>query len=221
MVDVLHYRSSARADLVHRPALREQFVARLKAFPVQSLSDRDGKLKRAAVALTLAADENSQSCFLLTRRASKLRAHAGQWALPGGRIDQGEDAIDAALRELQEEIGLMCNRAEVLGLLDDYETRSGYVITPVVVWSPDHALFRPNEDEVESLHHVPLAELEREDAPEIKPIPESERPILLMPIGQQHINTPTAGFLYQFREVCLHNRHTRIDGFDQPVFAWR
>lgn len=220
MVDVLVYRSAARADLLHGPKLREKFLANLQAFPVQARSD-GGKLKRAAVALTIAADDNGQSSFLLTRRASKMRAHAGQWALPGGRLDPGEDAVDAALRELQEEIGLNCRRTEVLGLLDDYETRSGYVITPVVVWSPDHALFRPNEDEVESLHHVPLAELERDDAPEIVAIPESDRPILLMPIGQQNINTPTAAFLYQFREVCLHGRHTRVDGYDQPVFAWR
>ncbi|MDF3072779.1 MAG: hypothetical protein K0S54_446 [Alphaproteobacteria bacterium] len=220
MVDILIYRSVARADLLHRPELRQQFAARLKQFPVVAREDR-GQLKRAAVALTLAADENGQSCFLLTRRASKLRAHGGQWALPGGRIDAGEDAAEAALRELHEEIGLICQRSEVLGLLDDYETRSGYVITPVVVWSPDHALFRPNEDEVESLHHVPLAELERDDAPEIMTIPESDRPILRMPIGQNDINTPTAAFLYQFREVCLHGRHTRVDGYDQPVFAWR
>lgn len=220
MVDVLVYRSAARADLLHGPKLREKFLANLKAFPVVA-REAGGKLKRAAVALTIAADDNGQSSFLLTRRASKMRAHAGQWALPGGRLDAGEDAVDAALRELHEEIGLNCRRTEVLGLLDDYETRSGYVITPVVVWSPDHALFRPNEDEVESLHHVPLAELERDDAPEIVAIPESDRPILLMPIGQQNINTPTAAFLYQFREVCLHGRHTRVDGYDQPVFAWR
>lgn len=220
MVDVLIYRSAARADLVHRPALREKFLANLKSFPVLA-REAGAKLKRAAVALTIAADENGQSSFLLTRRASKMRAHAGQWALPGGRLDPGEDAVDAALRELQEEIGLNCRRTEVLGLLDDYETRSGYVITPVVVWSPDHALFRPNEDEVESLHHVPLAELERDDAPEIMSIPESDRPILRMPIGQNDINTPTAAFLYQFREVCLHGRHTRVAEYDQPVFAWR
>ena len=220
MVDVLIYRSAARADLVHRPQLREKFLANLKSFPVLA-REAGAKLKRAAVALTIAADENGQSSFLLTRRASKMRAHAGQWALPGGRLDPGEDAVDAALRELQEEIGLNCRRTEVLGLLDDYETRSGYVITPVVVWSPDHALFRPNEDEVESLHHVPLAELERDDAPEIMSIPESDRPILRMPIGQNDINTPTAAFLYQFREVCLHGRHTRVAEYDQPVFAWR
>jgi 8-oxo-dGTP pyrophosphatase MutT (NUDIX family) len=220
MVDVLVYRSAARADLLHGPKLREKFLANLQAFPVQARDD-GGKLKRAAVALTIAADDNGQSSFLLTRRASKMRAHAGQWALPGGRFDPGEDAVDAALRELQEEIGLNCRRTEVLGLLDDYETRSGYVITPVVVWSPDHALFRPNEDEVESLHHVPLAELERDDAPEIMSIPESDRPILRMPIGQNDINTPTAAFLYQFREVCLHGRATRVAEYDQPVFAWR
>ena len=220
MLELLNYRSAARADLLHSPALRARLAANLAAFDVVARADQPG-LKRAAVALTLAAAENGQSAFLLTRRASGLRAHAGQWALPGGRTDPGETAVDAALRELHEEIGLNARFSDVLGALDDYPTRSGYLITPVVVWSPDHAAFRPNVDEVESLHHVPLAELERDDAPEIMSIPESDRPIIRMPIGDSNINAPTAAFLYQFREVCLRGRTVRVDAFDQPVFAWR
>ena len=219
MSESFTYRSPARADLLHSPELRTRFARRLQEFPV--VRRQDASLKRAAVAVTLAAAENGQSAFLLTRRASGLRAHAGQWALPGGRLDPGEDATEAALRELHEEIGLNASIVDVLGPLDDYATRSGYLITPIVVWSPDHAIFRPNVDEVESLHHVPLAELEREDAPEITAIPESDRPIIRMPIGDSGINAPTAAFLYQFREVCLHGRATRVDGYDQPVFAWR
>lgn len=220
MLELLNYRFPARADLVHSAALRQRFAANIAAFPVVRREDR-AELKRAAVALTLAADDNGQSSFLLTRRASGLRAHAGQWALPGGRLDPGETAVDAALRELHEEIGLHAGFADVMGALDDYPTRSGYLITPIVIWSPDHAAFRPNVDEVESLHHVPLAELEREDAPEVMAIPESDRPIIRMPIGDSSINAPTAAFLYQFREVALHGRNTRVDGYDQPVFAWR
>src|SRR5581483_11819763 len=70
---------------------------------------------------------------LLTRRASRLRAHAGQWALPGGRVDPGEEPVTAAFRELVEELDLRLDPSALLGVLDDYPTRSGYVITPFVL----------------------------------------------------------------------------------------
>jgi len=115
--------------------LRTQIGERLRAFPREAL--HDGALKRAAVAITVVPHEGphgSGAGFLLTRRAPRMNAHAGQWALPGGRVDKGEDAVTAALRELREEIALDLDPAEVLGMLDDYPTRSGYLITPVVVW---------------------------------------------------------------------------------------
>src|SRR5438105_12743718 len=106
--------------------------ARLAAFP--RLEASASGLVPAAVAVALLPNRNGVPCFLLTRRAARLRRHAGQWALPGGRFEDGESAATAALRELAEEVGLTPGADAVLGLLDDYGTRSGFVITPVVVW---------------------------------------------------------------------------------------
>jgi 8-oxo-dGTP pyrophosphatase MutT (NUDIX family) len=164
---------------------------------------------------------NTAPALLLTRRASALRAHAGQWALPGGRIDDGETPEEAARRELFEEVGLVLGEASVLGRLDDYATRSGYVITPVVVWAGAARDVVPNAAEVASIHRIPVRELLRDDAPLLNHVKGAEHPVLRMPIGERWIAAPTAAFLYQFREWCLLGRDTRVAHFDQPVFAWK
>ena len=218
--------------------LDERFLAqlrsRLQEFDVHALPT-DGR-RRAAVALTLVeegagADIPGLACstppwsvapaLLLTRRSAGMRAHAGQWALPGGRIDEGEDAEDAARRELQEEVGLGVGADAVLGRLDDYATRSGYVITPVLVWAPAARELVANAAEVASLHRLPLAELRRDDAPLLNTVKGAEHPVLRMPVGSAWIAAPTAAFLYQFREWCLFGRPTRVAHFDQPFFAWQ
>ena len=161
------------------------------------------------------------AALLLTRRATTLRRHAGQWALPGGRIDDGESHEAAALRELQEEVGLCIAPDQVLGTLDDYVTRSGFVITPVVVWGGAAATLVPNPEEVASVHRIPVAEFMRDDAPLLEPSEDPGRQILRMPVGGSWIAAPTAAVLYQFREVCIAGRMTRVDHFDQPLFARR
>lgn len=159
--------------------------------------------------------------LLLTRRATTLSAHAGQWAMPGGRIDEGETPEAAALRELHEEVGLMLDATALLGRLDDYATRSGYVITPVVVWAGAARDVVPNAAEVASIHRIPVSELMRDDAPLLNHVKGAEHPVLRMPIGARWIAAPTAAFLYQFREWCVFGRDTRVAHFDQPAFAWK
>jgi 8-oxo-dGTP pyrophosphatase MutT (NUDIX family) len=171
--------------------------------------------------VTIVGDEEGRACFVITRRASTLRRHAGQWALPGGRIDDGERAEDAALRELREEVGLRLGLDTVLGTLDDYATRSGYRITPVVVWGSRAPTLVFDPAEVESTHLVPLEELDRPDSPRLLAGPEPGRPVLQVLLFDRRVHAPTAATLYQFREVGLHGRATRVDHFDQPPFAWR
>src|SRR3954454_19567719 len=178
-------------------------------------------LKRAAVAIALTASETSAAtAFLLTRRAAGLRSHSAQWALPGGRCDPGETPAQAALRELHEEVGLEQGEGDVLGLLDDYPTRSGYLITPVVVWVSTKADIVPNPAEVASVHRIALDDIERDDAFSFTKIPESTRRVIRFRHAGQHIHAPTAALIYQFLEV-LAVRHTRVAELEQPVFAWR
>jgi 8-oxo-dGTP pyrophosphatase MutT (NUDIX family) len=200
-------------------ALRERVSTRLADF--ERRPQPDPKLRPAAVAVVLTANVRGEACFLITRRSAGLRRHSHQWALPGGRLDQGESVIDAALRETHEEIGLRLEPTDVLGMLDDFATRSGFRMTPVVAWAEPGQELRPDPAEVEQLHVVPLAELERPEVPILHDIPESNRPVLSIPILEQEIFSPTAAILYQLREVVLAGRHTRVAHYEQPVFAWK
>jgi len=216
------------------PSLDERMLReRLHRFDVRAIDPAGRQRAAVAVAVTEAgfgADLedapvlprwSAASALLLTRRAIDLRAHAGQWAMPGGRIDGNETPEAAALRELAEEVGLHLGEAAVLGRLDDYATRSGYVITPVVVWAGSARGVVPNAGEVASIHRIPVHELLRAEAPLLEQVPGAEHPILRMPIGPSWIAAPTAAFLYQFREWAVFERPTRVAHFDQPEFAWK
>jgi len=202
-------------------ALRATIKGHLDRFEVRRQSD-PGSLRHAAVAVAvIEGDVPGQAAFLLTKRTPKLRAHGGQWALPGGRVDPGETIRHTALRELHEELGVLASIDDVLGTLDDYPTRSGYLIAPVVVWLGGRIELTPNPHEVAAAYRIRCAELFRADSPEIVAIPESDRPIIRLPLPVATVNAPTAAVLYQFKEVALAGRDTRVDHFEQPVFAWR
>ena len=199
--------------------LRERARANLARFDRRAVVP-DGR-RPAGVAVVFLPDEEGRACLLLTKRTRGLRAHSGQWALPGGRLDAGETAERGARRELAEEVGLTLGADAVLGLLDDYPTRSGFVITPVVVWAGAHVVLTPNPDEVASVHRVPLSELDKPEIPRLISIPESERPVIQLPLLGSLIHAPTAAVVFQAREVVIHGRPTRVDHFEQPVWAWR
>lgn len=161
------------------------------------------------------------AAVLLTRRAVRLQAHAGQWALPGGRVEEGEDPFDAARRELREELGLDLDESALVGVLDDYVTRSGYVITPYVLWGGRDPELTPDPAEVRSVHRVSFPELCRSDSPRFVSIPESDRPVVQVPVGGDLIHAPTGAVLLQFRRVAIEGVLERVADYEQPVFAWR
>ncbi|MCB1749098.1 MAG: CoA pyrophosphatase [Gammaproteobacteria bacterium] len=212
---------------------RELICGRLAEFSVQGAEVAGARAAAVAVTIVDAGlgagcnglpahdDWQGGAALLLTRRSSRLRNHAGQWAFPGGRIDPGETPEDTALREMHEEIGLELGPERILGRLDDFVTRSGFIMTPVVIWGGPQRDFRLNPDEVDSVHRIPVPELLREDAPLLDHVADDAPPVLRMPIGDDWIAAPTAAILYQFREVCVLGRDTRVAHYDQPRFAWR
>ncbi len=222
-------------DLVRNSQFKTLIESRLAQFCRLPVQPGDKPLRHAAVCIAI-IDEghgadlpllpihkqwSQQAALLLTRRSGHLRSHAGQWALPGGRIDAGETPEQAALREMQEEVGLQLDAQSILGRLDDFVTRSGYQITPVVVWAGAARDLVPNPAEVARIHRIPASELLRPDAPILENTEHSEHAVLKMPVGDNWIAAPTAAFLYQFREVCLLGQNTRVAHFDQPQFAWK
>ena len=211
---------------------RDEVKANLRKF--NSIEAADPQLRRASVALVIAdvglgadieginnpKEWSSDAAIFLTRRSANLRNHPGQWALPGGKLEAGETDVECALRELEEEVGVVISSENVLGSLDDFVTRSGFSMKPIVIWGGKGLETQINLDEVASLHRIPVSEFLRPDAPRLTKVDTSKFPVLRMPVGKEFIAAPTAAILYQFREVCVLGRPTRVAHFEQPRFAW-
>ena len=177
----------------------------------------DGALRRAAVAVCVLECDTAPRLLIGKRVARGL--NPGQWALPGGKLDPGEDAVTAALRELGEEAGLVVGEERVAGLLDDVVTDSGFCITPVVVIAPAGARPVRNPAELASLHPIPLANLLAERVPRWARAPDGG-PLLQMPLRHDMvIHAPTGAILLQFREVAVHGGSLRIDDLVQPEWT--
>ena len=197
--------------------LRDVITANLARFPRVAAPAEGLKIASVAVCVVL---QQEVPALLITRRARTLRNHAGQWALPGGRTDPGESAVDAALRELREETGVQVAPDAVLGVLDDYLTRSGYLMTPVVMWGgPVSPGMNGPESEVAQIHVIPLADFDV--PPRLLRIPESQAPVIQLPLLGRYLHAPTAAIIYQFCQAGLHGNMIRVSHFEQPVFAWK
>ena len=136
-------------------------------------------------------------------------------------MDLGETAAEAALRELDEEVGASLEPDRLLGSLDDYETQSGFIISPYVAWGRDEEL-TPNPEEVARIYRVPLSDCARPDALiNTRFFGDEPIPALSLDSVGTLIYPPTAAILHQFVELAVHGRRTSVDHLPQPAFAWK
>ena len=127
----------------------------------------------------------------------------------------------AALRELEEEVGLPLGPDAILGTLDDFATHSGFRMTPIVMWGGIAQTLRPDPVEVDRVFRIPFSELDSPAIPLLEPGETVATPMLSAPLPTMgnRVHAPTAALLYQFREVAIRGLATRVAHFDQPMFA--
>ena len=191
-------------------ALREVVEANLASFE-QRVSDPPATPAAVAVAVM---ELDGEAAIPIFQRTSDMSRHAGQMALPGGKLHAGESVEEAAIRELREELGL--DAREVVGRLDDFDTRSGFTITPVVIWSGRPAsVLRPSPSEVARLFVVPVDVLRAAAARARSGVHFSLR------LPGVEVFAPTAAMLYQFSELAVGGRDVRVADFYQPPFTHR
>ncbi|MEM7188243.1 MAG: CoA pyrophosphatase [Pseudomonadota bacterium] len=209
------------ADHVLGDDLKARVAANLAAHQIDEIEDAD--LRDAAVAFVVTPAPDGAPSIILTQRPDKMGRHAGQFALPGGKVDPGETSEDAARRELSEELGVDLGPEAVIGRLDDYATRSGFRIRPYVLWAGETVALTPAPDEVSRVLYIPFSELDSDAIPLFEGGADPDRQVLYsqFPTIGHSMYAPTAAIVFQFREVAIRALPTRVAQYDQPRFAWR
>jgi len=193
---------------------RAEIVSRLAASPpVEELLTADdlerqamigqGALRPAAV-LILVVNHPADPTIVFTQRTAHLADHAGQISFPGGRADEGDASPErTALREAEEEIGVAPDRVEILGKLPEYNTGTGYRVTPIVGWAEPPLNFDPDPHEVADIFEVPLAFLldEGNHRYESAFFKGRMRKYWALPYGERFIWGATAAMLVMFHRV--------------------
>ncbi len=198
--------------------LRPIMTARLSGLVRRAVDDEEAD-RRAAVAIAV-YEKGGSTHFLMIKRAHR-HSNPGQWALPGGRMDVGETIAGTAIRELCEETGLAAGPDDVVGLLDDFTSSRGIVITPVVIVLCGVQSPRRSPNEVASLHPLPLTRLTAPGVPRWK---RSSGSAALLQLPLRHdmlVHAPTGAILWQFAEVALQGRPTRVADVAEPGFTAR
>jgi 8-oxo-dGTP pyrophosphatase MutT (NUDIX family) len=145
------------ANRLTASALRERFLNPPDWRPELVAEKRFGDRQPAQASVLMGIVLRDTPSLLLTQRTSQLNTHAGQIALPGGKVDPEDPSIvHAALREAHEEVGLVAEHVEVLGTLPVYVTGTAFVVTPVVALIDSAMSLTPNPDEVAEIFEVPL-----------------------------------------------------------------
>lgn len=169
------------------------------------------ELRPAAVLIAVIARPEGAT-VLMTRRADTLTSHTGQIAFPGGRLDAGETAMEAALREAREEVALASEAVEVLGLGDPYESGSGFLITPVIGWLAQPPVTTPSPDEVAEVFEAPwefLMDVANHRRDFLEPEPGLRRWFWAMPWQDRYIWGVTAGILRALRDRLYDDETSR------------
>lgn len=173
---------------------------------------------RAAAVSVVLFEDSGRTRFVLIERASRGR-NAGQWALPGGKVEDGETPAEAAMREANEEVGLPVQGAELLGQLDDFATATGFSITPFVLVAPTGWAPVVAHEEVHAVHPFDLSVLTHSDVAHWIPQPGGADLLQMRLSADVHVHPPTGAMLFQFRELALFGRDLDVTDFVQPSFT--